>query len=207
MKKAWACGQHRLYEPSTFILSFIHNLITSKEPQIQRAGNHACYLHTAWLCQLFSAWTWDASVHRIVSFLPELIWWSWVWADCTSCGPMNIVTIITSQLWDEEVAWLSKTFLLHSSFQLIASGIHGWLENSDNSLLVGFQRNSTDSAEDSRESGEILTKEINYDHSGNFDYLQGCPHNYLKHPLRVDWDTRKWNKPHEWKLAIRPWPT
>lgn len=98
-------------------------------------------------------------------------------------------------------------FLLHSSFQLIGNGIQGWLENCDNSLLVEFQRNSSDSAEESWESGEILTKEINDDHSGNFDHLQGCPRNYLKHPLRVNWDTRKWNKPHEWKLAIRLWPT
>lgn len=127
--KARACGQHRLYEPSTFILSLIHNLIPPKEPRIQRAGNHACCLHTAWLCQLFSAWTWDASVPRRVSFLTELIWWSWVWADCTSCGPMNIVTIITSQLWDEEVAWLSKTGIssytvLPSSLAMVSRG--GW---------------------------------------------------------------------------------
>ena len=54
----------------------------------------------------------------------------------------------------------SWRFLLHSAFQFVGNSIQERLENSDNSLLVRFQENSSDSAEDSSESGEILTKEV-----------------------------------------------
>jgi hypothetical protein len=60
------------------------------------------------------------------------------------------------------------------------------LENSDNSLLVGFQGSISGSAEGSSGGEEILTKEVNNDHSGNFASFHRSPHDYLKHQLGVN---------------------
>lgn len=185
-----------------------------RNSRIKRAHNHTCCLHTAWLCWLNST---GSSLHGVGTFHYPGQCFSPYWAN-----PMEPDQGWLYFLWSQEhshdnyqstLGWRSCLtqqgwhFLLHNSFQFVGIGIQEWLENFDNSLLVGFQENSSDSAEDSSESGEILTKEVNDDPFGNFDYLYRCLHNYLKYHLGANWDTRKGNKPHEWKLTIRLWPT
>lgn len=47
---------------------------------------------------------------------------------------------------------------LPDSFQFVGSGTQGWLESSDNSLLVAFQDRSSDSTEDLSEGEEVTDK-------------------------------------------------
>lgn len=124
----------------------------------------------------------------LLSWLREL-----VWADCTSCGSMNAVTIITSQLWDEEVAWLSKAGI--SSYTTLSSSLavvprSGWR------ILI------TACWLDSRRKAQILLKthqkvekywqrELMMPTLKTSDCLHRCLHNYLKHHLGANWDTRK----------------
>ncbi|OBS67593.1 hypothetical protein A6R68_03856, partial [Neotoma lepida] len=55
----------------------------------------------------------------------------------------------TEQLLDDVVAKRTHQW---DSFQCVGSGTQGWLESSDNSLLVAFQDSSSDSTEDLSEA-------------------------------------------------------
>lgn len=212
--KTWVWEWPRLCQPSTFILSLLTQSDHTKgTPELREliTTPAACIQPDCWLNSTGS------SLHGVGTFHYPGQCFSPYWAN-----PMEPDQGWLYFLWSQEhshdnyqstLGWRSCLtqqgwhFLLHNSFQFVGIGIQEWLENFDNSLLVGFQENSSDSAEDSSESGEILTKEVNDDPFGNFDYLYRCLHNYLKYHLGANWDTRKGNKPHEWKLTIRLWPT
>lgn len=117
---------HRLCQPSTFILSYSQSDYTRRTPELRElvttpaaciqpssAGSTLLVL----LCMELEHFT------TLDSALPhnERIRWSWIRTACTSCGPRNTVTIITSQLWVEEVAWLSKSGI--SSYTILSSSL------------------------------------------------------------------------------------
>lgn len=196
-------NKSRVFFPLSFH-SFLHPQSSLlKNPRIQQASTTpaAC---VAWRCQLFFAWSWNISIPWT-----EQICWSRVWADWTSYGPMDTNTIITSQLWVEEVARLSKAdispcTILSSSLAMLSRS--GW-RVPITACWLDSRRIAQILLKTQRKVRKYWQKEVNDDHSGNFDYLHRCLHNYLKHHLGANWDTRKWNKPHEWKLTVRLWPT